>query len=428
MNAFREAERKLGQESAIFKMPVKGQTVEPDPGTSKNIIQKIEDSKAWRAVIGNPEEGFGVSDMISDILVANPAAAATSGAGRAISTLAKRLVSPATQQIAKAGTKATQPITQAAEKLSKMTPEVAKTVARKGAGIGAAATGYETIKGATDPEYVNPITKQETFPSQFGASLRGGVGDTISMFGSAVDWKDMPEVGEKLKETGAKISEGYESKQVPFSWKSVFDPDWYANNLARSIPMTASLIPVMVAAYKGGKKAASLRGFGKYGQVIIASLAGSTASRPIESMLEAAGGYEEAKAMGKSESEADAIAQRIYDENLKLAGLDSAQLALSFMPTPVKTAGKLGKTAMTAGKFAVVGGTESAEEGYQGAIQARATGQDDRSILRQILNPTPELQEAMAIGGIFGLGMGGTGIITNMMQDIKTNTIANLPN
>ncbi|MGI6078949.1 MAG: hypothetical protein ACOYCB_12490, partial [Fastidiosipilaceae bacterium] len=329
--------------------------------------------------------------------------------------------------------KASEPVAKALKDLAKKTP----TAVKKGVGIGAVATGYETIKGATDPEYAD---RRETLPSQIGASLRGGVGDTVKLAGSVAEWKDQHELADSLKKTGAGISEGYDSKQVPFSWKSFFDPDWYANNAARSIPTTAALIPAMVIFYKGGAKIAGMRGFGKFGQAVIGSLAGSVASRPMESALEAGGTYEDALARGMTEDEATAAAQKVYEANLKLAGLDAAQLAAAFAPAPIKPASKLGKAGMAATKLGGVAGTEALEEGYQQAVQQQATGADTRGILAQMLNPNTEMKESMAIGGLFGLGTGGAGVINDVYRtriepsqvndiwdNIKARTIESLP-
>ena len=78
--------------------------------------------------------------------------------------------------------------------------------------------------------------------------------------------------------------------------------------------------------------------------------------------------------------------------------------------------GKVGKLGVTAGRIGFDTATESLEEGYQHAIQQQATGSDNRSVLQQIINPTQAGKESMAIGGIFGAGMGGVGAITDAMR------------
>ena len=381
-----------------------------------SLVKRIEDSKAWRTIIGNPEEGYGVGDMAEAVMMANPyATGMAAGKGlQGAGTVLKKAGDPAIDALKAA--------------LSK-TP----TAAKKAAGVGTAVTGYETIKGATDPEYAD---RRDTLPSQFGASLRGGVGDTVKLAGSAAEWQGKDKLAATLKQAGADISEGFDSKQVPFTWKSWFDPDWYANNVARTIPTTAALIPAMVIAYKGGAKGAAMRGFGKFGQAVIGSLAGAAASRPLESALEAGNTYEDAISRGLSVEEAEAAAQKVYEANLSLAGLDAAQLALAFAPQGklAGIAGKIGKTGVAASKLAGVALTEAGEEGYQQAVQQSATGADQRGILAQMLNPNTEMKESMAIGGLFGVGMGGAGVINDVFANpadlpdrIQQDVAANLP-
>ena len=103
-----------------------------------------------------------------------------------------------------------------------------------------------------------------------------------------------------------------------------------------------------------------------------------------------------------SEQEADAVAQRVYEANLSLAGLDAAQLAIAFAPAPVKPITTAGKAATLAGKLAIETATEAGEEGYQHVVQQQAIGTDPRGIVQQFLKPSVEMKESMAIGAYSG--------------------------
>ena len=407
----------------------------PDNNLLKGIggaVDKIENSKLWRTVIGNPDEGFGVGDMTNALLMANPTA--TAGAG--IATLGK--AAKATPAAAKAG----QAINKGAGLLKGI---VAKTPTpiKAGVGLGAAATGAETIAGAVNPDYVNPISGQQTFPSKFGSSLRAGTGDTVGLVGSVAEWQGYDELGKSLKNKGKKISEGFEPNRTEFKgWQSFLDPEWYANNVAATLPTTASLIPLMIVGYKLGGKAGTKALTSKAGQKMVAkkfgqemveegteritpfvktifgSLGGTALSRPLESAMEAGGTYEDALARGMNEEQAVAAADRVYSDNLKLAGMDVAQLALTFAPTG-KIASKMGKALTATGKVVGDVATESLEEGLQQGIQQRATGADTRGLIAQMWNPTTEMKESMAIGGLLGGGMGAVGAVRDMVTTIK---------
>lgn len=313
-------------------------------------------------------------------------------------------------------------------------------------GAGTAATGFETARGAIDPDYAD---RRDTFPSQFGASLRYGAGATIENLGDIANWQGKDNLGNVLKTAGQSIEKGYEPKRIPLSWDAVLDPDFYANNVASTIPMTASLIPLMYGGWKGGKFMGAKAGLGKFGQTIIASIAGSALSRPVESAMEAGGVYDEAIQKGMTREQANQAAQEVFEKNLALGGLDALQLGLAFVPGGAisgrlarmasSPAGKLGIKAAT--KTAGLGfevGSEALEEGAQQAFTQQALGDDERSILQQIfVNPSDEMRESMFIGGLFGGLMGASGevkdhiekrVADNLPPEMKTQVAQSIEN
>jgi len=372
----------------------------------QGIAGDIETSKIYRTLIGNPaNEGFSLGEMLQAISMATPETAAlTSRAGIGAVN--------ATGKIAK-------PVADALKSIVKKAP----TPVKKAAGIGAAVTGYETAKGASDKDYVNPISGNKTLPSQTGASLREGTGKMLENIGYTKPLRDS-KLGKDIRDTGQKISEGYEVNRQPFTWSSLLDPDWYANNAASSLPSTLALIPLMFAGYKGTGAIAGKLGAGPFAKTIISSLGGAAMSRPVESSLEAANTYQQVLSETGDKDQANKAADIVFNKNLKLAGLDAAQLALAFAPSPVS---KLGPAKSAVAKLVAETGTESLEEGYQQAVQQQASGADKRSIVQQILNPTADMKESMAIGGIFGAGMGGAGAINEYIANVKTETIKALP-
>lgn len=381
----------------------------------QGVLGKIETSKAYRTIIGNPAmQGYSIGDMLGAITMANPATAelSTLATGKAIGKGVDVL------------NKSSAPVTKALKTIAKKTP----TPVKKGLGIGAASTGYEAVKGASVPDYVNPISKQKTLPSQVGASLRSGTGSLVSNLGSDAQWQGKDATAKYLKGVGANISKGYEVNPTEFTWKSLLDPNWYANNVASTLPSTAALIPLMFAGYKGSGAIAGKLGAGALMKTIVSSLGGASLSRPLESAMEAGNTYEAVLQQTGDENKADKAANRVFADNLKLAGLDAVQLGIAFAPAPAKLAAKVGKAGMAAGKLGIEAGTEGLEEGYQQAVQQQATGADDRSIIQQITNPDAAMQESMAIGGLLGVGMGGAGEINQMIKDIKAKTIESLPN
>ncbi len=297
---------------------------------------------------------------------------------------------------------------------AKATGGAAGTAAAVDAGIGA----------------FTPDKEDRDFLQSVGASVRAGVGDTLAMAGGTAKWKGKEGLGEALETKGAEIRRGFEDvSRVPeeeISWRSFFNPDFYSGNVARSLPTTLALVPAMFAGYKLGGAAGAKAGLGAFGRAVLGSLTGAGVSRPLESAMEAGAAYSEALERGYEPDKAEEIAQSIFDKNLRMWGLDAAQLAAAFVPAPFKPVGKLGKVAMGAGRLGGVGVVEGLEESAQEVFQQQAFG-DDRGFIEQMLHPTQAQKEAAFVGGVFGVGMGGAGVVTDVMREIKTRTLETMP-
>ena len=302
--------------------------------------------------------------------------------------------------IVRAGAQKVLPVAKSAASVASTLP----TSVKVGAGIGTGAIGVPIVQGTTTPDDTN-----RSFLQQTGASLRAGVGDVASTAGGTAKWLGAEELGENLSETGQNIREGYETQySKPFTWKSFFEPEFYSTTVSRAVPFTASLIPAMVAGYKGAGSLVGKTSLSPFQKTVVSALGGAGVARPLESALEAGGVYDEAIARGMDEQQADAAANEVFKKNIALGGLDAAQLAVAFAPAPFKAAGTAGKVAMGAGRIGAGGLTEAGEEGYQEVIQRQALGDE--------VAFDDAMKQSMAVGGIFGAGMGGFGVVNDMIH------------
>jgi len=267
--------------------------------------------------------------------------------------------------------------------------------------VGTVATGGEMTRGAIDPK-----AKEQTKAAKAGASLRAGVGDVVSLTGSDLEMRGQKDRGERLKKIGAGITEGFESESTP-GFRPL-DPDWYATNFARTAPLTAAIIAAMLPVYKATGGAAGKLGLGTFGKHIVGTLFGSAGGRQLEGELEAAGTYEEALARGMSEEDAFNAAMEVKAKNQWLMGMDAAELGTALLPAGKPAASMLGRLARGGIKTAGVGAMEAGEEGLQEVFSRQALG-DKTPALEMLLRPDEEMKEAMGIGGIFGIGLGGAG-------------------
>lgn len=253
-------------------------------------------------------------------------------------------------------------------------------------------------------------------------SFVAGVGDVAYTAGSAADWLGAKDIGQSLQQIGQDIQEKYGQEYgKEFTWKSMFDPDWWATSATRSLPFTLSLIPAAVVGGYAGASAGGALGLGAFGKTVLGALGASALSRPLESALEAGGTYQEALARGMSPEEADRAADETFKNNLKLMGLDAAEFATAFMPTPIKTGARpLVKGLVGAGKLAGAGLMEAGEEGLQDYFSKKAMG-DEFSL------SDPQTKEALAIGGLMGVGMGASGVAYNTFKKIQDRVYEKLP-
>ncbi len=250
-----------------------------------------------------------------------------------------------------------------------------------------------------------------------------GVGDLLSTSGTVLGWMGAKKLSEKSRALGVQLRTRYIPPERPeeFSWKSVLDPEWWATSVSRAVPFTLSLVPAAILGAYGGVKMATIAGLGAFGKTVLGSLGGAALSRPIESALEAAGAHEQMIARGRTEQEAERSANKVFWDNMKLVGLDAAQFIIAF--APIKGFGPIFKGALSrrilsvgrvGARIGVTGAVEAGEEGYQDIIQRRAIGEK--------VTLDPQMSEAMAIGAIFGAGLGTAGsVYTSLVQKIRRN-------
>lgn len=243
--------------------------------------------------------------------------------------------------------------------------------------------------------------------------FNAGCGDAFMGMGNAAKWLGKDKIGDAL------IRFGEPATRVPISpveergWRKALNPRYYITEFPRAMPFTLSLVPMMIAgAYAGGAIGTAF-GIGFLGRFILKALGAVALSRPMESALEAGETYDQAITSGISEDEANRAANEVFRRNLKLAGLDAAQIAAAFAPGPAKFAtSALFKTVTIAGKVVTVGLSEAGEEAYQNVIQRQALGRE--------VKLDAEMQEVMLLGGLMGMGMGGVGgVYTNLINGVK---------
>lgn len=293
----------------------------------------------------------------------------------------------------------------------------------------AGATGaVETTKGAFTP---NIERGDDNVAERLGRSLRRGTGDTLGLIGSSIERPSvgLENLGFRLKDAGESVSEGFESNYTydetggDFNFSDITNPLWWTERFGAAIPTSAALmIPAIIT------RKPMVAGLEKVGLSELAASLGATGLQvPLltiaEAGMEGGGTYEEVLTAelnkGTPEDEAkiiaDQAATQVTKDNVKmLLASNAASLGIAFTPiNKLKSVGKAGQMAVRGAAEVIPG---SLEEGAQTAIGNRASGVDNRGIIEQIANPTPEMLESLTMGGIMESGMG---IIGGTMQGNK---------
>jgi len=252
------------------------------------------------------------------------------------------------------------------------------------------------------------------------ASVQAGVGDLLSVVGGAsgmLGYKDQYQI--MMKEAKKWQSLAPKDTLGEFDAGDLLKPDFWTTKVPRTLPIMASLIPLAMGGYVAGAGVGAALGLGAFGTMVVGSLAGTLASRPIESLMEAGGTYNDALAQGMPESEAKKASQSTFIKNLAVGGFDIAELALSFAPTPFRMGNKFVKYLMVGGKIMAVGLQEGVEEAIQDVIQRQSLGQE--------VKIDPQMWEAATLGFIMGAGMGGAGgLMTSVQEGIQQSMPPNL--
>jgi len=244
-----------------------------------------------------------------------------------------------------------------------------------------------------------------------------GWGDVLATAGAGAKWLGQEGMAKTLAEGGQRLQDiAPEDDLGPFQPGLLADPRFWTHRVVRTLPFTISLIPAAIIGAYGGGLAAGALGLGAFGTAVLGSVGAAGLSRPIESFFEAGGAYDQAIRMGMTPEEADDAAEEVFYKNLTLAGMDAAEFITAFAPGGA--AARTGRNILlrtargAGGRLILTGLTEAGEEGIQEVFQRQALGLP--------VDLDPEMQQAMAIGGIFGFGLGGGGqVFTSLRGRLK---------
>jgi hypothetical protein len=296
--------------------------------------------------------------------------------------------------------------------------------------FGMAYDGEENFTAALNEQ--NP-----SWTSEIGKSVMRSIGSQYISLGHAMEFvgygKDQADI---YRTFGRQLANAYmpSVKVNDVTWQRFITPEWWATTAVEGVTSSLALLPAGIVGAYAGMTTATAMGLGVFGRAVLTGLFGAAVSRPIESAFEAAQTIEEGKQKGLSDAEVQRQAEYVFNQNMKLAGLDAAQIGLAITPmgsilgkvAPAVLAQRVAastvaRTALGLAKFATVGASEGGEEAFQTGVQQVA--REGGTILDKLRQFNPEMQDAAVMGAIMGYGLQGAGSVFTALTDRVVSTM-----
>lgn len=263
------------------------------------------------------------------------------------------------------------------------------------------------------------IEKENVF-TQAGKNIMAGLGDLSRLTGGLINRlnfiDDKPDfVGTWLENEGKRLQQTYQTKYQSdgFQFRDLLDPEWYANSIPRSLPMSLSLIPLALMGRSIGLAAIAKVTQSLFWRYVGGSLGAGAFNRAGESALEAEASYQQAISEGQDESEANKRFNDVFRNNMFVGtGLDAAEFLAAFTPFKFRPSTRIMRLSGLGMRLSTVASLGGVEERVQEFIQSKAENPD----LPYSAFFDNEFDEPTAIGAIYGLGLGGSGSVLNMLK------------
>ena len=256
---------------------------------------------------------------------------------------------------------------------------------------------------------INPSFTKDIGYSLIGRSIAAGLGDVLQAGGGIAGWANQEKWRDNLMDTGA-ILQSTAPPMVPYTTlgETIGNPQFWMTTAPRTATLSVvAMVPVLLGA-AAGAPIAGVVGLGATGTALLTLLFGSAAGALPEAALEAGAAWNEAKALGFSDEEADKAAGSVYWKNAGLLfGANVVGFGLPFAKVPGKAAFSalmsrgFVKPIIVGGKLVGTSLTEGGQEYFQDIITRTALGQevkwDDEAKLVVLLGTI--------LGGVTGGGL-----------------------
>jgi len=293
---------------------------------------------------------------------------------------------------------------------------------------------YEQVKSLSDSELVDLRLRaglDKPKKKSWYSGIMAGTGDLMSTVEGAFQLLKPEEertetrFGELAKITKSTWTDAETTAELgEFDFGDLKNPDFWSQKALRTLPITLSLIPMAIlggeaaiaatGAAKLGALGTTIAGTYKLGKIATAIsgvIGGTIASRPVESLMEASGAYDEAIAKGMSGDEARAVSNEVFEKNITQMSVFDVVQMIPFIKNikGLSIDNKVLDKAISIVGAALGIGTEGVEEVLQNKIVTEALGEEFDAM-------SPESQEALLLGIVSGGVFQGAGGAVNLTQ------------
>ncbi len=259
---------------------------------------------------------------------------------------------------------------------------------------------------------INPSFRKNFFYSVGGRSIASGIGGIISAAAGIAGWASQDKMRGNLVDI-AEVLQSPAPERV--SWtgiETLIDPRFWQTTVLETMTFSVALLPASVAAAYAAVPVAGALGIGATGTTILTVIFGAAGGGLVESAFESGSVWNEAKALGFTDEEADKAASSVYWKNAAtLAAMRIPEFAFAFGVNPFgATLRRMASNGLVrVSRIGVPALTEGGQEFLQDLYTRQALGQpivwDDEAKL------------AVVLGAILGVGVGAGGNVFTTIQE-----------
>jgi len=297
--------------------------------------------------------------------------------------------------------------------------------------FGMAYDGEETFTAELNKQ--NP-----SWTSEIGKSIMRSTGNQYTNLGHAMELIGYSkEQADVYRIYGRQLANSYNPTVAvnDVTWKRFISPEWLSTVAVEGVTSSLSLVPAAIVAGYAGLTTAGALGLGMFGKIVLTGLFGGLITGPIEAAFEAGQTVEEARRKGLPEDEVQRQAEYVFNNNLKLLiGSNAAQIGAMITPmgkmisavAPTVMAQRIAassivRSALGAAKIGAAGAIEPGEEATQTAFQQVAA--EGGTVMDKLRRFNPEMQDAVVLATVMGLGMQGAGSVFTGVTDRVVDTM-----